>query len=200
MAAKITKAKTRTKNVKSVKSKKAAMTEAVELPSGVSCSVENRTITLKKDVVTLSRKIVEPEVSASLSGNALTLASSASGKRALKILKTYAAHIRNMILGLDKVFEYKLEMCNVHFPMTVKAEAGKLSINNFLGEKTPRYAVIPENVKVEIKGQQIIVSSHDCELAGQTAANMEKATKVRNRDRRVFQDGIYIVEKAGRKI
>jgi large subunit ribosomal protein L6 len=188
----------KTKNAKD--EKKALVSESVELPAGVSCRIENRTIILKKAAVEVSRKIAEPEMSAAMSGNALVLTSRVSGKRALKVLKSYAAHIRNMFLGLDSVFEYKLEMCNVHFPMTVKTEPGKILINNFLGEKTPRYAVIPENVKVEVKGQQIIVSSNSREAAGQAAANLEKATKVRNRDRRVFQDGIYIVEKAGRKI
>jgi large subunit ribosomal protein L6 len=180
--------------------KKELVSENVELPAGVSCRLENRTIILKKDAVEITRKIAEPEISASMSGNTLVLTGKVSGKRALKVLKSYAAHIRNMFLGLDSVFEYKLEMCNVHFPMTIKTEPGRIAINNFLGEKTPRYAVIPENVKVEVKGQQITVSAHDRETAGQAAANLEKATKVRKRDRRVFQDGIYIVEKAGRKI
>jgi large subunit ribosomal protein L6 len=68
-----------------------------------------------------------------------------------------------------------------------------------LGEKIPRYANIISGVEINVKGQEITITSHDIEAAGQTAANIEKATKVRNRDRRIFQDGIYIVEKPGRE-
>ena len=44
------------------------------------------------------------------------------------------------------------------------------------------------------------VSSVDKELAGQVAANFETATKVPMKDRRVFQDGIFIINKAGREM
>ena len=45
-----------------------------------------------------------------------------------------------MFSGLQNKFVYKLEACNVHFPMTIKIEQGFLIINNFLGEKIPRKA------------------------------------------------------------
>jgi large subunit ribosomal protein L6 len=84
--------------------------------------------------------------------------------------------------------------------MTLKLEKNKLLINNFLGEKNPRVANILSGVDVDIKGQNITISSHDKTSAGQTAANIEKATKIRLRDRRIFQDGIYLIERAGRVI
>lgn len=68
-------------------------------------------------------------------------------------------------------------------------------IQNFLGERYPRKAEILETVKVEVKGEIITVTGIDKEKVGQTAANIERATKVKNRDIRVFQDGIYIVKR-----
>jgi large subunit ribosomal protein L6 len=49
-------------------------------------------------------------------------------------------------------------------------------------------------VKVSNK-TEVTVSGTDKELVGQTAANIEKCATVKNRDRRVFQDGIYLINK-----
>jgi len=57
----------------------------------------------------------------------------------------------------------------------------------------------PSGAEVKIEEQIIIVESPDLELAGQTAASIEKLCKITNRDRRIFQDGIYIYEKPGKK-
>ena len=66
-------------------------------------------------------------------------------------------------------------------------------------EKKCPVAKIPAGVNIEIKDKKIIVSSDSKESAGITVSNIEKATRIRNRDRRVFQDGIYLIEKPGRK-
>jgi large subunit ribosomal protein L6 len=82
-----------------------------------------------------------------------------------------------------------------HFPIKTIVEGNQLVIQNFLGERFPRRADILENVKIEVKGEILILTSIDKEKVGQTAANIERATKVKNRDIRVFQDGIYIVKR-----
>jgi large subunit ribosomal protein L6 len=64
-----------------------------------------------------------------------------------------------------------------------------------LGEKYPRVAKIVGRTQVRVDGDEILVSGISKEEVGQTAINIERATAVRYRDRRVFQDGCYLVEK-----
>jgi large subunit ribosomal protein L6 len=116
------------------------------------------------------------------------------------MIGTAWAHINNMIKGAKEDFVYELEACNVHFPMNVKMEGKNIIIKSFLGETTQRISKIVGDAKVEIKGSKITVSSSDIEAAGQTAANLEKATRLTGRDRRIFQDGIFITNKCGRAI
>ena len=60
----------------------------------------------------------------------------------------------------------------------------------------PRRAAILSGVDVRVENKtDVIVSGIDKEAVGQTAANIERCTTVKNRDRRVFQDGIYRVAK-----
>jgi len=165
------------------------------MPSGVSCEFADKTLKCKKGSTELSRKIGIPLMTVRIADNKVFFECGAGNKNDYKIIKSHIAHLKNLFTGLEKEFVYNLEYCNVHFPMTLKAEAGKLTINNFLGEKTPRISKILPGVKVEIKGQKITITSPDKEAAGQTAANFEKATKIRCRDRRIFQDGIFIVSR-----
>jgi len=46
-----------------------------------------------------------------------------------------------------------------------------------------------------VKGDDIIVEGINIENVGQTAANIQLATKIKDKDPRVFQDGIYVYEK-----
>ena len=49
---------------------------------------------------------------------------------------------------------------------------------------------------MEIKGDKVTVTGTDVEKAGQTAANIEQSTRISSRDRRVFQDGIFLVRRS----
>ncbi len=132
--------------------------------------------------------------------NQISIGSKKATKREKKMMNTITAHIKNMFKGVQEKFEYKLKVCFSHFPITIKQEGNEILVKNFLGEKIDRKLKIPEGVDIEINKDIITLKSIDKELVGQGAANFERATKIRMKDRRVFQDGIFITNKAGREM
>ena len=54
-------------------------------------------------------------------------------------------------------------------------------------------AIIEDSAK--IGNDEVVLTGIDRELVGTSAANIEHATHIRDRDPRVFQDGIYMVQR-----
>jgi large subunit ribosomal protein L6 len=101
-----------------------------------------------------------------------------------------------MIRGVTDGFTYNLKAFYSHFPMTMAVKGNIFVVNNYFGERVPRTANILAGVDVKVQNKvEVVVSGIDKEAVGQTAANIERCTTVKNRDRRVFQDGIYLLEK-----
>jgi large subunit ribosomal protein L6 len=175
------------------------ISKTLEIPSEITIVIDGNKIKIRKNGKELEREL-NLIIDAKTEGNNLILSTKRSTKREGKIMGSNVAHIKNIIKGLNQNFAYRLQVANVHFPITIEHDKTKniILIKNFLGEKTPRIAKVLPKVNVKIIKDIIELDSEDIENAGQTAANIEKATKIRNRDRRVFQDGIYIIEKPGR--
>jgi large subunit ribosomal protein L6 len=101
-----------------------------------------------------------------------------------------------MIKGVTDGFTYNLKAFYSHFPMTLAVNGDIFNVNNYFGERVPRAAKILNGVNVKVSNKtEITVSGIDKEAVGQTAANIERCTTIKNRDRRVFQDGIYLLNK-----
>jgi len=167
----------------------------LEIPSGVNCSLNGNVLHCAKGSVQLTRVFGTHNISVSVKGNQVVVECKIANRKGIANVNAYAAHVRNMFQGLNERFVYEMEICNVHFPMTVKIEKDSFVITNFLGEKVPRIAKILPGVEVKVDGSKIKISSADVDKAGQTAANIEKASQVRGKDRRIFQDGCFITKK-----
>lgn len=172
-----------------------AIEERVNIPKGVTVSVEDATVRVSAGKVALERRLWHPRVSLAVSSGALTVRSELPGRQEKAIVGTYAAHVRNMIEGVTKGFTYRMKIVYSHFPMKATVKGAEFVIENFLGERHPRKAPILGGTKVDVQGDSVLVAGPDLEAVSQTAANIEQATKIRGFDPRVFQDGIYIVSK-----
>lgn len=131
----------------------------------------------------------------SMDGDVLRIRVYGRGRRCLARLGTVKANIKNMIIGVTQGFTYKLKIVQSHFPMSVKVQGGNLVVENFAGEKYPRIIHLPEGVKVQVKGDDVIVMGVDKYLVGLAAGRIEQGTRITRKDLRKFLDGIYIYEK-----
>lgn len=172
----------------------------IEIPKGIEAKID-RNILIVKGLEGENKKRFSVEgLVFEEKDNKIIIGNKKATKKEKKMINTISSHIKNMIEGVQKKFEYKLKICFNHFPITVEVRDNEAIIKNFLGEKIPRRIKIKGGVEVEVDNGIITVKSSDKELAGQTAANFEKATRIRMKDRRVFQDGIFIINKAGREM
>jgi large subunit ribosomal protein L6 len=172
----------------------AVLREEIMIPEGIEVTVDDM-VTVKGSKGELKRKFKHHNVKISKDDDMVVLEVRFPKKKDKAMLGTIKAHISNMVNGLTQGFEYRMKIVYAHFPMTVKVQKEKVVIDNFLGERYPRTAKILGNTQVKIQGDEVTVSGIDKEEVGQTMANIEQATKIKGRDPRVFQDGIYLVAK-----
>lgn len=168
----------------------------IELPEGVSASLDGITLKVNGPNGNLEREYHSSTLKLMVESDKIIVQVDLPRRKDKALAGTWNAHINNMVKGVTSGFTYNLKALYSHFPMTLKQEGNELVVNNYFGERVPRRAKILPGVKVEIKNKvELVVSGIDKELVGQTAANIERCATVKNRDRRVFQDGIYLLSK-----
>ena len=174
--------------------------QEIEIPKDVEARIEDNILIIKGKDGENKRSFDTNKLIFEKKDNKIIIGNKKATKKEKKMINTSVAHIKNMIQGVQEKFEYILKIVSSHFPISVEIKENEAIIKNFLGEKIPRKSKILEGANVKLEGDTIIVTSYDKEIAGQTAANFEKTTKIRMKDRRIFQDGIFITNKAGRKM
>ena len=176
-----------------VKTKRPDIAEEIGIPENIQVNISGANISVKGPKGELKKELTYPGVEIKKDGSKIVLRAVEAGKKKKAVIGSFVAHLNNMFKGVASGFKYKLKIVFSHFPITAKVSGNKLEITNFLGEKSPRRAVILPGVKVNAGKDEVIVEGVNIEDVGQTAANIEQITRVKHRDTRVFQDGVYLV-------
>jgi len=167
----------------------------VTIPAGVKVQLNGSQLQITGPKGQLARNVRFPQVTVTCDGKEVIIATGSQRKEITAMVGTLEAHTKNMIRGVTEGFEYRMKVVYSHFPIQLKIQGNKLEIANFLGEKKARYARIEAGVTAKVANDEVVLNGIDRELVGTSAANIEHATHIRNRDPRVFQDGIYMVQR-----
>ena len=180
--------------------RKEKITKETDLPDGVSASLIGNFLVIKGPKGESKRELKKQNVSVNIGDKKIMLEAGKATKENKKMIGSLAAHVKNMIKGSLHNHTYTLKICSGHFPMTVSVNDSKLYIKNFLGEKVPRVLQLKEGALVKVEGAMIYVTSPSKETAGQVSADIEQLTRRPGYDTRIFQDGIYIINKDGKEL
>jgi large subunit ribosomal protein L6 len=172
-----------------------AATRKVKIPEGVTVRIEGNLVKVQGPKGMLMRDMYYPKVSLAIADKEMTITTESQRKKILAVCGTFAAHLQNMCTGVTKGYQYRMKVVYSHFPIQLKIAGDRIEVGNFLGEKRSRFARIEKDVKVALGADEVTITGIDKESVGKTAANIEHATRIRERDPRVFQDGVYTVER-----
>ena len=169
--------------------------KAIDMPEGVTATLVGRNLSIKGKLGEAKKDFDKISVNISVDGNKVVISPFSKKKKDNVIINTITSIVNNMITGVTKGYTYKVKVVYAHFPITVKTKGKQVMVENFVGERSPRVSEIIGDCKVTIEGDDVIVKGVSLEDVGQTAANIELATKIKRKDQRIFLDGLYIYRK-----
>ncbi len=142
--------------------------EPVELPQGVEFNQSGTAVSVKGGNGTLSMEL-NPEVELVQEDNTITVKQRSGSRFSAAISGTTRALLANMIEGVTKGFEKKLELKGVGYRAI--SEGKKLNLT--LGFSHPVVFEVPDDVTVETPSQtEVIVKGNDKQRVGQVAAEI----------------------------
>ncbi len=166
----------------------------VAIPPGVTVTEDNGIFEVSGKLGKVSRTFRNNYIKLETSNDVVNVLVSKHNKKVLAVAETWSSTLRTLCKGVTEGFKYELKIDYTHFPMRVSVKGTYVMIENFLGGRSARSAKIVGDTKVTVKGDRVHLEGIDRKDLGETAANIERATKIRHFDLRIFQDGVYLVD------
>lgn len=140
----------------------------VAIPQGVDVNVSGESISVKGSLGTLVRP-VNKLVAVKSEGGKLTFTPTNESSEADAMSGTVRALVANMVSGVSKGFEKKLNLVGVGF----RAQAQGQKLNLQIGFSHPVVKDMPAGIKVECPTQtEILIKGADAQVVGQVAAEV----------------------------
>lgn len=166
----------------------------VEIPSGVTITVDNDVIVVKGPKGELSEAKL-PNVEVTVEENQLVVTRKDDEKISRAQHGLMRSLIQNMVTGVTNGFEKKLEVSGVGFKVAL--QGNKLVLN--LGFSHPIEYEAPEGVTLAVDKMTITVSGISKQQVGQVAADIRKFKKPEPyKAKGITYQGEYVIRKAGK--
>ena len=167
----------------------------IQIPNDVKVNLKGSMLHVQGPLGNVHKNFKKIPVLIEINDNKILLKRTGQRKKHLAILNTSKSLIQTLCMGVVDGFTIKMKIVYSHFPITVSIEGKKVLVKNFQGERAERVSVIKGDTLVVAKGDDVIITGPVLTDVSQTAANIQLNTKVKNKDHRVFLDGIYKFEK-----
>src|SRR5260370_37152640 len=130
---------------------------AIPIPANTNVEVDGRKVWVQGSLGGLEEDLSHLPIELSLNGPEVIIKTQWPRKREIGMLGTAAAHIRNMIKGVNSGYKFNLKTVYAHFPVAIKVDerSRTLKIENFTGEKTRRTAAILDGLNVTMKVEEM---------------------------------------------
>jgi large subunit ribosomal protein L6 len=164
---------------------------AVAVPSGITANVEGQTVKVKGPKGALS-VVLPDEVAVKLEGAQIKVDPRAETKRARAQWGTSRSLVANLITGVSKGFERRLEINGVGYRAAVQGKNLQLA----LGYSHDIVYPIPEGITIATpRPVEIVISGSDRQKVGQVAAEIRdyrppepyKGKGIKYADERIFR-------------
>jgi large subunit ribosomal protein L6 len=170
--------------------------KAVSIPTGVTANVEGQTVKMKGPKGAL-QIVLHDDVAAKMDKGAISLEPRAETKRARSLWGTSRTQVANLVAGVTKGFEEKLEINGVGFRAAVQGK----QLNLQLGFSHDVNYPIPQGITIATpKPTEIVVTGIDKQLVGHVAAEIRGYRPPEPyKGKGVKYAGEYIFRKEGKK-
>ena len=143
------------------------------LPSGVTASIADNTITVKSSKGEL-KQALHDLVEVKIEGDTITVSVKNPGiKKEKAFWGLYRSLINNMVIGLTDGYSKELEIIGVGYRVALSGK--KITLN--VGYSHPVEFLLPEKIEAKVEANKISLTSIDKQLVGETAAQIRKIKK-----------------------